>query len=51
MLHSNLPFSPERMKLDKSTKLVCTVQDKKNYVEHSSFKASIKSWIKISKST
>ena len=34
MLHSGLPFSPERMKIDKSTKLVCTVQDKINYVVH-----------------
>ena len=34
MLHSDLPLSPERMKIDKSTKLVCTVQDKINYVVH-----------------
>ena len=34
VLHSDLPLSPERMKVDKSTKLVCTVQDKKNYVVH-----------------
>ena len=34
MLHKDLPFLPEKMKLNKSTKLVCNVQDKKNYVVH-----------------
>ena len=34
MLHSDLPFLPERMKINKSTMLVCNVQDKKNYVVH-----------------
>ena len=34
MLHSDLPFLPERMKFNKSTKLVCNVQDKQNYVVH-----------------
>ena len=29
MLHKDLPFLPEKMKLNKSTKLVCNVQDKK----------------------
>ena len=29
MLHSDLPFLPERMKTIKSTKLVCNVQNKK----------------------
>ena len=28
-LHSDLPFLPERMKINKCSKLVCTVQDKK----------------------
>ena len=27
-LHSDLPFLPERMKINKCTKLACTVQDK-----------------------
>ena len=27
VLHSDLPFLPERMKIDKCTKLVCNVQD------------------------
>ena len=34
MLHSDLPFLPERMKINKSTNLFCNVQDKKNYVVH-----------------
>ena len=34
MLHSDLAFLPERMKINKSTKLTCTIQNKKNYVIH-----------------
>ena len=34
MLDSDLPFLPERMKINKSTKLFCNVQDEKNYVVH-----------------
>ena len=34
MLHSDLPFLPEGMKINKSTKLICNVQDKKKYVVH-----------------
>ena len=33
-LHSDLPFLPERMKINKCSKLVCTVYDKENYVVH-----------------
>ena len=33
-LHSDLPFLPERMKINKCSKLVCTMQDKENYVVH-----------------
>ena len=33
-LHSNLPFSPERMKIDKCKKLVCNLYNKKKYVVH-----------------
>ena len=33
-LHSDLPFLPERMKINKCDKLTCTVQNKKNYVVH-----------------
>ena len=31
-LHSDLPFSPERMKIDKCKKLVCNLYNKKKYV-------------------
>ena len=31
-LHSNLPFLPERMKINKCSKLVCNLYDKYNYV-------------------
>ena len=30
----DLPFSPERMKIDKCKKLVCNLNNKKNYVVH-----------------
>ena len=33
-LHSDLPFLPERNKIGKCNKLVCTVQDKENYAVH-----------------
>ena len=33
-LHSDLPFLPERMKIDKCNKLVCNLYDKKEYVVH-----------------
>ena len=33
-LHSDLPFLPERMTINKCTKLFCTVQDKENCVVH-----------------
>ena len=33
-LHSDLPFLPERMKISKCTKLVCNLNDKKNYPVH-----------------
>ena len=31
-LHSDLPFLPKRMKIDKCKKLVCDLGDKKRYV-------------------
>ena len=34
MLHSDLAFLPERMKINKCTKLTCTIQNKDNYVIH-----------------
>ena len=33
-LHSDLPFLPERMVINNTKKLVCNLQDKKNYVVH-----------------
>ena len=33
-LHSDLPFLPERMKINKCSKLTCTVQNKENYGIH-----------------
>ena len=33
-LHCNLPFLPERMKINNDSKLVCSVQDKENYPIH-----------------
>ena len=33
-LHSDLPFSPQRMEINKCKKLVCNLYDKKKYVVH-----------------
>ena len=33
-LHSDLPFLPERMVINNTKKLVCSLNDKKNYVVH-----------------
>ena len=33
-MHSDLPFLPERMKIDKCKKLVCNLYDKKSYAVH-----------------
>ena len=33
-LHSDLPFLPKRMKINKCSQLVCTVQEKEKYVVH-----------------
>ena len=33
-LHSDLPFLPERMKINNCTKLVCNLNDKENYPVH-----------------
>ena len=34
MLHSDLPFLPERMKTNKCEKLVCNTRNKENYIIH-----------------
>ena len=33
-LHSDLPFLPERMKINRCNKLVCNLYDKNNYIVH-----------------
>ena len=33
-LHSDLPFLPERMVINNTKKLVCNLNDKKNYIVH-----------------
>ena len=33
-LHRDLPFLPERMKINKCSKYVCNLYDKNNYVVH-----------------
>ena len=33
-LYSDLPFSPQRMKINKCDKLICNLYDKNNYVVH-----------------
>ena len=49
-LHSDLPFLPERMKINKCTKLVCKLYDKKKLCcSHKSFKSSLR--MKINKCT
>ena len=34
MLHSDLPFLPEKIKINKCPKLVCNLNDKENYLIH-----------------
>ena len=34
MLHNDLPFLPDRMKVNKVKKLVCNLTDKENYSVH-----------------
>ena len=50
MQHSNLPFLPERMKTNKCCMLVCSVQDKENYVIHiSALKQALNHGLKLTK--
>ena len=47
-LHSDLPFLPERMKINKCTKLVCGTQNKENYVVHiRALKQALKHGLKL----
>ena len=33
-LHKDLPFLPERKKVNKSEKFICSIEDKEKYVVH-----------------
>ena len=49
-LHSDLPFLPETMKINKCTKLVCNVPNKENYVIHiSALKEALNHGLKLAK--
>ena len=49
-LHSDLPFLPKRMKIDKCNKLVCNLFNKKKICHtHKFIKTGIESWIKVKK--
>ena len=49
-LHSDLPFLPERMEIDKCKKLVCNLYDKKKYVVHiNSLKQALNHGLKFKK--
>ena len=43
-LHRDLPFLPERMKINKCYKLICTLYDKKLCCRHKELKTRIKAW-------
>ena len=49
-LHSDMPFFPERMKIDKTQKLVCNLRDKKKCVVHISIlKQALNHGLKLKK--
>ena len=48
--HKELPFLPDRKKLEKVEKLICSIEDKEKCYSHKSFKTSIKSWINTKRS-
>ena len=49
-LHSDIPFLPEKMKIDKTQKLVCNLHDKKKYVVHiSMLKQALNHGLKLKK--
>ena len=49
-LHCDLPFLPERMKIDKCKKLVCNLRNKKKYVVHiRSLKQALNHGLKLKK--
>ena len=50
VLHSDLPFLPRRMKIDKCKKLVCNLYNKKKYVVHiKSLKQALNHGLKLEK--
>ena len=50
MLHSDLAFLPERMKINKCTKLTCRIQNKENYIIHlRALKQAINHGLKLEK--
>ena len=49
-LHSDLPFLPKRIKIDKCNKLVCNLHNKKKYVVHiKSLKQALNHGLKLKK--
>ena len=49
-IHSDLPFLPKRMKIDKCKKLVCNLLNKKKYVVHiKSLKQTLNHGLKLKK--
>ena len=48
-LHSDMPFLPERMKINKTQKLVCNLHDKKNVVHISILKQALDHGLKLKK--
>ena len=52
-LHNDLPFSPERIKIEKIEKLVTNLHDKTEHICHShkKFKASLKLRINFERSS
>ena len=51
-LHKDLPFLPERKKIEKVKKLLCDIKDKENYVVHiRALKQALSQGLKLKKST
>ena len=49
-LHSDLPFLPERMKINKCKKLICNLSNKKKYVIYvNSLKKALNHGLKLKK--
>ena len=50
MLHSDLAFLPERIKINKCTKLICTIQNEEKYIIHKrALKQAINHGLKLEK--